>query len=90
MLPVLKRKMAEWEAKRKAKPLIQRWLHMMVRRGQYRRLQQKAIWWQARRRGTLARRRVSALSRCAWRVARGTRKKYNKLYAYFTFLTVMK
>ena len=65
MLPVLKRKMAEWEAKRKAKPLIQRWLHMMVRRGQYRRLQQKAIWWQARRRGTLARRRVSAMVEAA-------------------------
>ena len=35
--------MAEWEAKRKAKPIIQRWLHMMVRRGQYRRLRRKAI-----------------------------------------------
>ena len=31
VLPVLKRKMAEWEAKRRARPVIQRWCHMMDR-----------------------------------------------------------
>ena len=57
--------MAEWERKRKAKPLIQRWLHMMVRRGQYRRLRRWVIWWQAHRRGTLARRRVAVMVEAA-------------------------
>ena len=42
-------------------PMVQKWLHMMVRRGQYRRLRRWTVWWQARRRGTLARRRVAGM-----------------------------
>ena len=71
VLPVLKRKLVEWEAKRRATPLIAKWLHMQVKRCAYQRQRRVAIVVQSRRRGTVGRRRAAALM--AARPKRGQR-----------------
>ncbi len=71
VLPVLKRKLVEWEAKRRATPLIAKWLHMQVKRCAYKRQRRVAIVVQSRRRGTVGRRRAAALM--AARPKRGQR-----------------
>ena len=42
MLPVLKKKMAEWERKRRALPMVSKWLHMQVKRSAYKRARRAA------------------------------------------------
>ena len=56
VLPVLKAKLGEWERKKRAVPLIAKFLHMQLKRVAYRRLRRSTVWVQSRRRGTLARR----------------------------------
>ena len=48
---MLKRKLVEWEAKRRATPLIAKWLHMQVKRSAFRRRRRLVVGLQARRRG---------------------------------------
>ena len=61
VLPILKRKMNEWEAKKRAMPIVSKWLHMQVKRCAYRRLRRCAVMVQSRRRRTLARRKFAEL-----------------------------
>ena len=61
VLPILKRKMKEWEAKKRAMPIVSKWLHMQVKRCAYRRLRRCAVMVQSRRRRTLARRKFAEL-----------------------------
>ena len=60
VLPILKAKMAEWERKRRAEPMVAKWLHMQVKRTAYRTLRRHAVATQRRRRRLLGRRRVVA------------------------------
>jgi len=60
VLPVLKAKMIEWERRRRALPLIAKFLHMQVKRCRYKRERRLAVYVQSHRRGVLARRAFKA------------------------------
>eukprot|EP00966_Prymnesium_polylepis_P107255 2483332-Prymnesium_polylepis.1 len=53
--------MAEWERKRRAMPLIQKWLHMYVKRVAFLQARRAAIATQRRRRGAVAYRKWAPL-----------------------------
>ena len=56
ILPVLKAKLVEWDRKKRALPMVSKFLHMQVKRQAYLRKRRLTIMVQTRRRGVLARR----------------------------------
>ena len=43
ILPLLKKKMEEWERKRRALPMISKWLHMHYHRSRYLRMRKRVV-----------------------------------------------
>ena len=71
---MLRAKMAEWEKRRRALPMVSKWLHMRVKRVAYLRERRCTVWAQAQRRGVLSRRRVDDL-RVAAKAAKAAGKR---------------
>ena len=61
VLPILKRKAAEWERRWRALPLLGKWLLMQLKRLAYRRARRGVIVFQARWRGMAARRQFAPI-----------------------------
>ena len=73
ILPVLKAKLVEWERRKRALPMVAKYLHMQVKRSAFLRTRRLVVRCQARRRGVLARREFE-VKLAAYRAANRGRK----------------